>query len=242
MRNFLNNVFKKFQLFKVKDDELEEFFHHFKISSQKKHLYKLALTHGSFSEDIHDNERLEFIGDAVFGMIITEVLYHKYPDKDEGKLTAYRSKVVGRQSLNSLGKTIGLEKFIYHKLGKNSTIADSNYVGNAFEALIGAMYLDKGYEFTQQYIKEHIMNVHVDFEILFNTVNDYKSALIIWAQKHKKKFHFDVVTAFTENEEAMFKVAFILQDKKIATGIGKSKKKAEQEASKYSLEKLNIIL
>jgi ribonuclease-3 len=243
MWSLFDKILKKFKTDQILDDDenLKDFLSHFHIKTNNIHLYKLALTHGSFSDDINDNERLEFIGDAVFGMVITEELYHTYPEKDEGKLTKLRSKIVGRQSLNNLGLIMGLDKYIYHKLGKNNNLSDSNYVGNAFEAFIGALYLDKGYVYTQKYIKAYIIKNHIDFQKLHETVVDYKSSLIIWSQKAKKSFQFNLVTVFTEEDEVRFKVGFLLEDKLIATGIGKSKKKAEQDAAKKALEKLGVL-
>jgi ribonuclease III len=243
MWSLFDKIFRKHKSDKsVSDDKnLADFLSHFHIKTNNKHLYKLALTHGSFSDDTNDNERLEFIGDAVFGMVITEELYHTYPEKDEGKLTKLRSKIVGRQSLNNLGLVMGLDKYIYHKLGKNNNLSDSNYVGNAFEAFIGALYLDKGYTFTHEYIKDNFIKNHIDFQKLQETIVDYKSSLIIWSQKSKKNFQFNLVTVFTEEDEVRFKVGFTLDDKLIATGIGKSKKKAEQEAAKKALEKLGVL-
>lgn len=242
MRTLFDKIFKKFKTHQVVNDDenLKNFLNHFSIKTNHVHFYKLALTHGSFSDDINDNERLEFIGDAVFGMVITEELYHTYPEKDEGKLTKLRSKIVGRQSLNNLGLIMGLDKYIYHKLGKNNNLSDSNYIGNAFEAFIGALYLDKGYIYTQNYIKDNILKSHIDFQKLQETIVDYKSSLIIWSQKSKRNFQFNLVTVFTEEDEVRFKVGFLLEDRLIATGIGKSKKKAEQEAAKKALEKLGV--
>lgn len=220
--------------------ELKEFFKHFNIRTDNPHLYKLALTHGSFSEDSSDNERLEFMGDAVLGLIITEELFRTFPHHDEGKMTKLRSKIVGRQSMNKLGISLGLNKFIYHRLGKNGDIHDSNHVGNALEALIGAMYLDKGYKYTQVYVRENVVKPYIDLHDLHETVLDHKSMLIIWAQKNKKNYQFNLVTVFSDEETVRFKVAFTIDDKVVATGIGKSKKKAEQEASKRAIEKLDI--
>lgn len=201
-------------------------------------LFQVALTHRSASINnngtIINNERLEFLGDAILDAIIADFLFKKYPDKNEGFLTQMRSKIVNRDFLNSLSLKLGLNKFLISQIRNNNS--GKNLYGNALEAFIGAMYIDKGYEFTQSYIKNSIIDKHIDISLLEKTNTNFKSQLLEWIQKYKLE-----VTIDTDSDPINLDkfISYIRIEKKIfGSGVGKSKKEAEQLAAEQALFKL----
>jgi ribonuclease III len=202
-------------------------------------LYQKALKHRSVAAgDVHDsNERLEYLGDAVYGAIITDFLFVKFPFKDEGYLTQIRSRMVSRAFLNGLAIKLGINKLIV--LGRDSSKGKSIY-GDAFEALIGAIYLDKGYDFTKNIVLNRILKYHLDFEVLLSTETDYKSKLINWAQKEKKELAFEVMEESGLAHDRIYQIAVLIDGERTGIGTDNSKKKAEQQASKEAIEKLGF--
>ena len=208
-------------------------------------LYRLAFLHASASKDSvaksykESNERLEFLGDSVLGMITAAYLFKKFPFKDEGFLTEIRSRMVSRESLNVLGRKLGLDEVIEYENQKKTILSRSSIYGDALEAFIGAVYLDKGFAFTQNFIISKILTQYFDLEIVVQNNPNFKSLLIEWAQKEGKK------VLFTLDEEGLHHnkefTAFVLLDgEKISEGKGYSKKKAEQTAAMKACEELGI--
>jgi ribonuclease-3 len=208
-------------------------------------LYRLAFLHASASKDSvaksykESNERLEFLGDSVLGMITAAYLFKKFPFKDEGFLTEIRSRMVSRESLNVLGRKLGLDEVIEYENQKKTILSRSSMYGDALEAFIGAVYLDKGFAFTQNFIITKILTQYFDLEIVVQNNPNFKSLLIEWAQKEGKK------VLFTLDEEGLHHnkefTAFVLLDgEKISEGKGYSKKKAEQTAAMKACEELGI--
>lgn len=208
-------------------------------------LYRLAFLHASASKDSvaktykESNERLEFLGDSVLGMITAAYLFKKFPFKDEGFLTEIRSRMVSRESLNVLGRKLGLDEVIEYENQKKTILSRSSMYGDALEAFIGAVYLDKGFSFTQNFIISKILTQYFDLEIVVQNNPNFKSLLIEWAQKEGKK------SQFTLEEEGLHHnkefTAFVLLDgEKISEGKGYSKKKAEQTAAMKACEELGI--
>ncbi|MCD8101954.1 MAG: ribonuclease III [Alistipes sp.] len=198
-------------------------------------LYKLALIHRSASVFLPDgtpinNERLEFLGDAVLESIVSEYLFLEFPDRNEGFLTQVRSKIVSRQSLNELCRNIGLSEHIISHAG--GSIIQKHLHGDALEAMIGALYLDKGYDTANRVIIGRILKTHLDIEDLTHTETDYKSRLIEWCQKSKHSISFR--TGFGEgstSQNPVFKSIAMIDDMELGYGMGSSKKEAEQRAS-----------
>jgi ribonuclease-3 len=185
------------------------------------------------------NERLEFLGDSVLGMITAAYLFKKFPFKDEGFLTEIRSRMVSRESLNVLGRKLGLDEVIEYENQKKTILSRSSMYGDALEAFIGAVYLDKGFAFTQNFIITKILTQYFDLEIVVQNNPNFKSLLIEWAQKEGKK------VLFTLDEEGLHHnkefTAFVLLDgERISEGKGYSKKKAEQTAAMKACEELGI--
>ena len=208
-------------------------------------LYRLAFLHASASKDSvaksykESNERLEFLGDSVLGMITAAYLFKKFPFKDEGFLTEIRSRMVSRESLNVLGRKLGLDEVIEYENQKKTILSRSSMYGDALEAFIGAIYLDKGFAFTQNFIISKILTQYFDLEIVVQNNPNFKSLLIEWAQKEGKKVLFSLDEEGLHHNKEF--TAFVLLDgEKISEGKGYSKKKAEQTAAMKACEELGI--
>ncbi len=198
-------------------------------------VYRTALTHKSAS-DSHvvvgrlNNERLEYLGDAVLSAIVADFLFHKYPVESEGVLTRMRSKLVNRNRLNSLARKIGLHEMIR----RDGRISTDTIDGNAFEAVVGAIYLDRGYLKTYEVIINHVFLVHLDMETVYQEDDDYKSRILIWAQRHKHRLEFNSRSETSENGH-MYKTVLFMDGIVLAEGLGYSVKKADQAAAEKGL-------
>ncbi|WP_428741514.1 ribonuclease III [Tenacibaculum sp.] len=197
--------------------------------------YEKAFTHRSLKlTDSKGNpvnyERLEFLGDAILGTVIASYLFKKVPDGDEGYLTQMRSKIVSREHLNSLGKDLDLVRFIKSNISKEHV--SSNIHGNIFEALIGAIYLDRGYNYCHQFIYEQVIMPYVDIERLEGKISSYKGFVIEWCQKKKKKYKFESYEDSGNQSKKYFSVRVSIDGNIIAKGRSTSKKKAEEIAAK----------
>ncbi|CAM1350834.1 ribonuclease III [Tenacibaculum insulae] len=197
--------------------------------------YKKAFTHRSLKlVDAKGNpinyERLEFLGDAILGSVMASYLYKKVPEGDEGYLTQMRSKVVSREHLNTLGKDLDLIRFIKSNVSKEHI--SNNIYGNIFEALIGAIYLDRGYNYCNQFIYEQVVLPYVDIERLEGKISSYKGYVIEWCQKNKKKYKFDSYEDSGNQNKKHFSVRVSIDGNIISKGRATSKKKAEEIAAK----------
>ena len=197
--------------------------------------YRRAFTHRSSNKlDSNGNavnyERLEFLGDAMLSSVIAAYLFKEVPSGDEGYLTKMRSKIVSREHLNELGRDLNLISFIESKVPTQHF--GENIHGNIFEALVGAIYLDKGYTYCEKFIQKRVVKPYVDIAKLEGKVISYKSLLIEWCQKEKKVFHYDVFEDNGISGERFFGVKLSIDKKVIAKARATSKKKAEEIASK----------
>lgn len=204
-------------------------------------LYKQALRHRSASithksgQKIN-NERQEYLGDAILGSVVAHYLFQRFPTKDEGFLTDMRSKIVSRSSLNKLARKIGLLHFM--KISVSDTHLMKSAGGNAFEAFIGALYLDKGYEFTRKIIVNQILNHYFDLEELMNMEISYKSKMIEWAQKEKINVQFSVIDEQNIQGQKQFHVALLVDEKPMAKAFDYSIKGAENLAAEKAWNRL----
>lgn len=205
-------------------------------------IYKLSLVHKSCS--IKDskgnklnNERLEYLGDTVLSTIVGEFLFKKYPLKGEGFLTEMRSKIVSRASLNKLSVKIGLSNLIEYNRGAHSSSFGS-VNGDAFEALVGAIYLDRGYNFTYKILTKKILSIHLDIDELENTTWNYKSKIIDWCQKNRKKISFEVVESKLINHRMHYIVQILIDEQPQEQAEDYSIKAAEQLAAEKTLKKI----
>lgn len=196
--------------------------------------YKKSFTHRSSNRlDESGNpinyERLEFLGDAMLSSVIAAYLFSEAPAGDEGYLTKMRSKIVSREHLNELGKDLNLIRFVESKVPVQHF--GENIHGNIFESLIGAIYLDRGYEFCEKFIQKRVIIPYVDIARLEGKVISYKSLIIEWCQKEKKVFHYDIFEDNALDGQRLFGVKLSIDDKVIAKARATSKKKAEEKAS-----------
>ena len=205
-------------------------------------IYQKAFTHRSAQiKDKFGNqvnyERLEFLGDSILGAVISCYLFDQVPDADEGYLTKMRSKIVSRQYLNQLGKDLALSSLLitnyhYDSLGKNIE-------GNLFEALIGAIYLDKGFKNCETFIYKKVIDPYVDIKRLEGKIISYKSLVIEWCQKNKHVFNYQITEEEGLDGFPYFSVHFFINDEVISKARETSKKKAEEKASRrayYALQ------
>jgi ribonuclease-3 len=205
-------------------------------------IYKLAFSHKSSQNEksvlSQNNERLEYLGDAVLGTIVAEYLFKKYPDSNEGFLTKMRSKIVKRKTLNRIGDKMELDGVLQEF---NNTRLSRSMLGNAVEALVGAIYLDAGYAFTQKYIVENILRRYLDIHELENYDDNYKSQLLEWCQKHGKTISYKLISRYKYEKRDRFKVGVFVNNQRIATADDFNKKSAEQAASEKAMTELGFL-
>ena len=204
-------------------------------------LYKLATQHRSIAKHNEigfreSNERLEYLGDAILGSIVAEYLFKKFPYKGEGFLTEMRSKIVCRSNLDKLSRKLGIDRLIESSADTKS--AAKSMRGDAFEAFIGALYLDKGYSFTRKVIIKRIVNMHIDIDTLEHLDTNFKSKLIEWAQKEKKEVEFRVIREKGEKNKHQYEVEVYVDENPISRGIDFSIKGAEKIAAEKACNEL----
>jgi ribonuclease-3 len=203
-------------------------------------LYHLAFLHSSLSAETNlSNERLEYLGDAVLSLVIADYLFLKFPYKDEGYLTDLRSKMVSRSQLNVLAMKMGIEEMLqYNK--QDSFLSKKSISGNALEALIGAVYLDYGYEGAKKFILRKLVAPFLDVAEVEASEFNYKSKLLEWAQKNSVKAEFKVVEEKRNARFSFYKVDLLVDGNVAGTGEDNSKKNAEKKAAKEAFGKLGI--
>ncbi|MGN6195677.1 MAG: ribonuclease III family protein [Ginsengibacter sp.] len=203
-------------------------------------LYRTALSHRSVREGADENnERLEYLGDAVISSIVAHYLFMRYPYKDEGFLTEMRSKMVNRNQLNDIAVKIGLKKItLYNHFDHSLKI--SQIFGNTLEALTGAVYLDKGYNETQKWVTERIINPHLFMQDLENLDINQKNKLYGWANKNGKILEFETMGETIENGRRLFTIGAMVDGVLIAEAKAFNKKDASQMAAQIAIEKLNL--
>ncbi|MEY3236164.1 MAG: hypothetical protein RI883_265 [Bacteroidota bacterium] len=203
--------------------------------------FQQAVTHKSLSNTTEDtsNERLEFLGDAILDAVIAEYLYQRFPTEDEGYLTKIKSKVVSRKTLGEIAETMELRTIINYHKGRSINL--STIEGNAFEALMGAIYLDGGYEAVKNSIQHHIFRKYVDLNRILEEEIDFKSKLFIWSQKKRLKLDFIILSEENIGGNWEYSVIANINDTNYGRGKGSSKKMAEQAAAKETLELMGEI-
>ncbi len=211
----------------------------FGIRPKNINLYVQSLTHKSVQTEKlegDNNERLEFLGDALLSAIVAEILYLKFPKKSEGELTQMRARIVSRENLNSIGEKLGLEPLIDYQKSKNKF---NSLLGNAFESIIGALYLDHGYKITRKILRKNIFNELFNFDEVVQQNIDFKSQLIIQCQKNKQDITFEMLEEIQEdNGGVSFVMAILIDGVEKAKAKGATKRKAEQKAAKQILSGL----
>lgn len=203
-------------------------------------LYTTALSHRSVREGTdQNNERLEYLGDAILSGIVADYLFKRYPYKGEGYLTEMRSKMVNRQTLNEVALKMGLKKITHYNRSDNS-LKISQIFGNTLEALVGAIYLDKGYDSTKNWIFKRIIIPHMFMEDLEVLEINHKNKLYGWANKNGKSLEFETLDERVEKGRRLFRIGAVVDGELIAEGKAYNKKDASQIAAQIAVEKLGI--
>lgn len=209
------------------------------------YIFKLAFYHKStlnnFPADhngiYQSNERLEYLGDALLSFIVGEYLFNKYPSANEGFLTKMRSKIVKRKMLNYIAEQMGLDHLM---MEFNQTAISQSMLGNALEALLGAIYIEQGFEFTRQFVLTKIVKRFININQLEIFDDNYKSQLLEWCQKHTKEIDFKVISKFKVDKRDRFKVGVFIDGIEISTAEDFNKKSAEQIASELAIQQLGV--
>lgn len=205
-------------------------------------LYKEAMTHRSSSVRSDkgrwiNNERLEFLGDAILDAIVADILYKKFEHKKEGFLTSTRSRIVQRETLNKLSIELGLDKLIV--TSTRNLAHNTNIYGDALEAIIGAIYLDQGYRVAKKFVFEKLIKQHLNIEKVLKSEVDFKSRLIEWGQKNKVDVSFELVnSSYDAQNNPVFESCVVVGGMNIGAGKGYSKKESHQMAAKVGIRKL----
>lgn len=205
-------------------------------------VYQQALLHKSISMRSEkgrpiNNERLEFLGDAILDAIVGDIVYRHFEGRREGFLTNTRSKIVQRETLNKLAVEIGLDKLV--KYSTRSSSHNSYMYGNAFEAFIGAIYLDQGYDRCKQFMEEKIFKNYIDLDKMSRKEVNFKSKLIEWSQKNKMEVSFELIEQFLDEEyNPMLHTEVRIEGISAGTGTGYSKKESQQNAAQMALKKI----
>ena len=214
----------------------------FGYKPQKASYFIQALTHKSSLSDheqLAANERLEFLGDSILDAVVASFVYDKYPEIDEGQLTKIKSRIVNRKSLSAIGERMGIRKYLIYSQGRSINLAGLE--GNAFEALIGAIYLDGGFDKTQSVLKNTVFRKHLNLNKLLEEELDFKSALFIWCQRKKLALEFILSDEQFIEGKAVYQMTVQINRTAYGKGKGHSKKEAEQAAAKETLALMGEI-
>lgn len=207
-------------------------------------IYEVAFRHSSLQPDSrfnpnegnHNNQRLELLGDAFLGAVCADVLYHSFPRSDEGFLSTMRSKIVNRRTLNRIAEEMGLQNLLKTEGNKGMKSANSLY-GDALEALVGAVYLDRGYKYCDRFVRQQILEPHINFDELSESVFSYKSLILEWAQRNRKVIHYDT---FAGKQPRSFDSILSVDGKQLARASGSSKKRAEEAVAEKVVARMKI--
>lgn len=206
-------------------------------------VYHLAFRHRSTAEEHPSgiklsNERLEYLGDAVLGAVIAELLFKKFPFREEGFLTEMRSRIVNREHLNRLSMKLGINRFVEASIDPGAKTRSA--YGDAFEALIGAIYIDQGYEVARKIILNRIVRHHIDLEAMESSDTNFKSRLINWAQRERKSITFELLDEIENGGKRLLRVRLLVDGTEVSRGEDYSKKRAEQIAAERAIQALDI--
>lgn len=203
--------------------------------------FQKAITHKSYAQvsEINSNERLEFLGDAILDAIVAEYLFQRFPGEDEGYLTKLKSKVVSRKTLGEIAESMNLRSIILYNAVRSINL--NTIEGNAFEAIIGAIYLDGGFEAAKRSMHQYVFRKYVDINRLLEEEIDFKSKLFIWCQRNKLAIEFRVITEENAGGAWNYEVIATINERDYGKGTGTSKKAAEQAAAQETLQLMGEI-
>lgn len=206
-------------------------------------LYKLAVLHTSRRQESNgfreSNERLEYLGDAILGAAVADYLFKKYPFKDEGFLTEIRSRIVNRDSLNLLARKMGISHIV--QFDQKNAQLQQVVLGNTLEAIVGAIYLDKGYLKCKKFVVDKLIQPHFNLEVVISSNHNHKSKIIEWTQRNNKIVRFEMVEVKKARNQKEFSIQVFIDDQPYGKGFGFTKKKAEQDAAMKTCEQLDIV-
>lgn len=207
-------------------------------------LYRLATVHSSIAKENgsgfkESNERLEYLGDAILGAAVADFLFKKFPFKPEGFLTEIRSRIVNREALNLLARKIGVANIV--QFDQKNAHLQQVILGNTLEAIVGAIYLDKGYIRTKKFVIDKLINPNYNVDDLINSDSNFKSKIIEWAQREGKDVRFEILNVKKGRNHKEFTAQVMVDNEAKGTGYGNSKKKAEQDAAFKTCEMLNLL-
>ena len=207
-------------------------------------LYRLATVHSSIAKENgagykESNERLEYLGDAILGAAVADFLFKKFPFKPEGFLTEIRSRIVNREALNLLARKIGVANIV--QFDQKNAHLQQVILGNTLEAIVGAIYLDKGYIRTKKFVIDKLINPNYNVDDLINSDSNFKSKIIEWAQREGKDVKFEILNVKKGRNHKEFTAQVLVDNEAKGTGYGNSKKKAEQDAAFKTCEMLNLL-
>lgn len=207
--------------------------------------YRLAAQHSSVAKEniggVKDsNERLEYLGDAILSAIVADYLFKKYPYKDEGFLTEIRSRIVNRESLNYIGKKLGLDEIVSYNDTRKHSQAYKSILGDTLEAFIGAVYLDLGYKKCRRFVMNTLLFPHLDIEKIISVNPNFKSKVIEWAHRNAKSIRFDILKVIENKHYKEFVAQVFIDDQPFGRGSAFNKKRAEQEAAEKTCKMLKI--
>lgn len=213
------------------------------LSPDNLELYRLATVHSSIAKEANggfreSNERLEYLGDAILGAAVADFLFKKFPFKDEGFLTEIRSRIVNRESLNLLARKIGVSEIV--QFDQKNQHLNQVILGNTLEAIVGAVYLDKGYKKCKKFVIQKLIVPYFDLEEVVNSNANPKSRIIEWAQRNNKEIRFEIEIIKRGKNLKEFIAQVFIDNEAMGRGFGYNKKKAEQDAALKSCEQLNI--
>ncbi|MEM7106831.1 MAG: ribonuclease III [Bacteroidota bacterium] len=209
-------------------------------------LFVLATKHSSIAKTNirgirESNERLEYLGDAILGAAVADYLFRKFPYKEEGFLTEIRSRIVNRESLNGLGRTLGLESIIEYDQSNKGKLSHKSLYGDTLEAFVGAVYLDKGYLFCKRFIWKKLLIPYFNLDEIVQSNHNYKSMVIEWGQKENKNIKFEIIDIKNQKQFKEFTAMVYIEGEPFGTGQGFNKKKAEQDAAHKTCGILKLI-
>lgn len=205
-------------------------------------LYRLATLHTSKAKEVdgfkESNERLEYLGDAILGAAVADYLFKKYPYKDEGFLTEIRSRIVNRETLNQLARKVGIPAIV--QSDKRNMQLQKVILGNTLEAIVGAVYLDKGYLKCKKFVVDKLIQPYFNLEEVVNSNTNFKSMIIEWSQRNNTAIRFDVTSSKKGKTGKEFIAQVFIDEQPYGQGFGYTKKKAEQDAAQKTCTMLNI--
>ena len=230
-------------LFLKREDTYLGIYHILGFYPDNMQLYEQAFIHRSSSVETENgswknNERLEFLGDAVLNAIVADIIFNRFPNRNEGFMTNTRSKIVQRESLNQLAVEMGINKLVV--LSRKATSHNNYIYGNAFEALIGAVYLDQGYRKCLEFVEKKVIDRYISLEMIARKEVNFKSQLIEWSQKNKMEIAFELLETFKdEGKNPIFQSRVSLMGISLGKGIGNTKKESQQLAAKKAINKIH---